>query len=133
MDTPTTRLTELTPMLRTADLAKTIEFYTSVLGFRCESSWPEGTPTWCSLNRDAATIMFFSDNEHDEAAPRMTGVLYIRTDDVLALHARLKDQVKVLWGPEVFHYGMHEFAIEECNGYTLSFGQPTDAPPTSPE
>lgn len=133
MDQPAIRLTELTPMLKTADIARTIEFYTTVLGFRCESSWPEGSPTWCSLSRDAATIMFFSENAHEDSSPRMTGVLYIRTDDVLALHALLKDKVKVLWGPEVFHYGMHEFAIEECNGYTLSFGQPTDAPATSPE
>ena len=28
---------------------------------------------------------------------------------------------------------MHEFAIEDCNGYRLSFGQPTDAPPTVTE
>jgi hypothetical protein len=25
---------------------------------------------------------------------------------------------------------MREFAVKDCNGYTLSFGQPTDAAPT---
>jgi hypothetical protein len=27
---------------------------------------------------------------------------------------------------------MHEFAIEDCNGYTLSFGQATELPATCP-
>jgi hypothetical protein len=54
----------------------------------------------------------------------------ISRDDVLALHARIKDHVTIRWGPEIYHYGMHEFAIEDCNGYTLSFGQPTDLPAT---
>ena len=55
----------------------------------------------------------------------MTGTLYIETTDVMTLCNQLSGQVEVCWGPEVYEYGMHEFAIKDCNGYTLSFGQPT--------
>jgi hypothetical protein len=71
-------------------------------------------------------------NDH-LGAPQMTGTLYIETTDVLALHRQVAGGVEVLWGPEVFAYGMHEFAIRDCNGYTLSFGQPSAAAPTSRE
>ncbi|MFQ5677217.1 MAG: hypothetical protein ACE5G1_15095 [bacterium] len=49
------------------------------------------------------------------------------------MHNSIKDKVEVLWGPEVFQYGMREFAIRDCNGYTLAFGEPTDDPPTCQE
>jgi catechol 2,3-dioxygenase-like lactoylglutathione lyase family enzyme len=125
------RFEKLTPMLQTSNMAKSIEFYTRTLGFTLVNTWPGGAeaePTWCILNRDDVAIMFMI-NEH-LGAPEMTGTLYIQTTDVLDLHRRLAGQVEVLWGPEVYEYGMHEFAIKDCNGYTLSFGQPvrTDGP-----
>jgi hypothetical protein len=39
----------------------------------------------------------------------------------------------VLWGPEIYEYGMHEFAIKDCNGYTISFGQPVEMELTTRE
>jgi catechol 2,3-dioxygenase-like lactoylglutathione lyase family enzyme len=117
------RFEKLTPMLQTSDMTRTIEFYTRMLGFSLMNTWPDGgEPTWCILGRDDIQIMFMI-NEH-LGAPQMTGTLYIQTSDVLDLHRRIADQVEVLWGPEVYEYGMHEFAILDCNGYTLSFGQP---------
>jgi catechol 2,3-dioxygenase-like lactoylglutathione lyase family enzyme len=120
------RLEKLTPMLQTSDMPATIAFYTGVLGFTLVNTWPEGEPTWCILRRDSAQLMFMI-NEH-VGAPQMTGTLYIETDDVLDLHGRIAGRAEVLWGPEVYPYGMHEFAIKDCNGYTLSFGQPTNDP-----
>jgi catechol 2,3-dioxygenase-like lactoylglutathione lyase family enzyme len=125
METPK----KLTPMLQTNDMRRTIDFYTKTLGFSLENAWPEDKPGWCILNRDGVEIMFMT-NDH-LGSPQMTGTLYIETTDVLAMHRRLAGAVEVLWGPEVYHYEMHEFAIKDCNGYTLSFGQPTDAAPTT--
>jgi catechol 2,3-dioxygenase-like lactoylglutathione lyase family enzyme len=118
-------------MLQTTDIRGTIDFYTRILGFKVAGVWPEDNPQWCALDRDEIQIMFMV-NEH-YGLPQMTGTLYIRTNDVLELHRKLSGEVEVLWGPEVYHYGMHEFAIKDCNGYTISFGEPTDAPPTNPE
>lgn len=117
------RFAKLTPMLQASDIDQTIGFYTATLGFTLINAWPAEKPTWCLLRRDDVSIMF-TNNEHEVEAPQMTGTLYIETTDVLDLHRRITGQVEVLWGPEVYHYGMHEFAIKDCNGYTLSFGQP---------
>jgi uncharacterized glyoxalase superfamily protein PhnB len=123
------RFMQLTPMLQNLDVGKTIEFYTRVLGFSLDSVWPEEKPVWCSLKRDSAQIMFMT-NDHLKD-PQLTGTLYIQTNDVLALHKKLAGRVEVLWGPEIYEYGMHEFGITDCHGYTLSFGQPVQADPAT--
>jgi hypothetical protein len=114
-------LSKLTPMLQTSDIAKTIEFYTEKLDFKVGSVWPDEKPVWCILERDSAQVMFMTNDHLGE--PSMTGTLYIQTDDVLAMHRHLSGKVEVLWGPEIYDYGMHEFAIKDCNGYMISFGQ----------
>ncbi len=128
------QLTGLTPMLQAKDIGETVRFYTEVLGFTVDAVWPEDDPTFCSLDHGPVHVMFYCGEAAAEApaGPALSGHLYLYTDDVLALHERLRDKVEVLWGPEVYSYGMREFAIREINGYTLAFGQPTTEPPTCP-
>lgn len=125
------RLTRLTPMLQTMDIRETIDFYTQTLGFTVAAEWPNEKPVWCMLERDGARVMFMM-NDHLES-PEMTGTLYIETTDVLELHRRIADNVIVLWGPEIYDYGMHEFAITDNNGYRISFGQPVVPEDSSPQ
>ena len=75
------RLSKLTPMLQTSDIARTIEFYTGTLDFKVGSVWPDEKPVWCILERDSAQVMFMT-NDH-LGAPEMTGTLYVETTDVL--------------------------------------------------
>jgi uncharacterized glyoxalase superfamily protein PhnB len=117
------KLQALTPMLRTWDLPGSIAFYTETLGFECERVSEEWG--WASLRRDAAAIMLAGPDLHaGAAAPAFTGSLYLKTDDVGALWARLKDRVRICYPIESFDYGMREFAIYDNNGYVLQFGQP---------
>jgi len=51
------------------------------------------------------------------------GMLYFYPRDVGALWDHLKDQGPVEWKLPETDYGILEFAIRDCNGYTLSFGQ----------
>lgn len=123
----------LAPMLMTCDMARTIEFYTGVLGFKLDGQWPDDKPCWCSLTNGFVRIMFQTPEVYKEPAPKLTGRLYLYTDDVLAIYRATKDLVEVFEGPEVYFYGMKEIAIRDCNGYVLVFGQPTDEPPTCRE
>jgi uncharacterized glyoxalase superfamily protein PhnB len=117
------KFTSMTPMLQTGDLRRTIAFYKEILGFELLGLWPDdATPVWCELASGGARLMFMTNDHLGE--PQLSGTLYIRTDDVLELHARIADRVEVEWGPEIYDYGMHEFAIKDCNGYRISFGQP---------
>lgn len=116
----------VTPMLQTADLGATVEFYTELLGFVCVTLWPEDDPTFCILDRDDVHLSFYVDEHHPEAEATMTGQLSIDVDDAMAIHDRIAERVEVLWGPEVYWYGRREFSIRDPNGYALVFSEPTD-------
>ena len=111
----------LTPMLRTWDLPATVEFYTGVLGFTCDSR----SETWASLKRNRVGLMLSVQNHHErDQAPAFTGSLYFRTDKVDEFWLAVKDRARVCYAIETFSYGMREFGIYDNNGYLLQFGQP---------
>ena len=111
------RLRSLTPMLQSGDLQRTIDWYESMLGFRCVGREEH----WCRLERDGVVLMFMR-NEH-VGTPHATASQYIYVDDLNALWDAIKDRVTPEWGPEEMPYGMMEFAIKDPDGYLLSFGE----------
>jgi uncharacterized glyoxalase superfamily protein PhnB len=117
----------VSPTLKTRDLAATIAFYTNTLGFNIANQMndDDGNPSWCCLQSGGATVMFYSMDDLDAPSgpPMMTGVLYFNPKDVRAAWTQLKDKAAVEWELQEMHYGMLEFAIRDCNGYILSFGQ----------
>lgn len=130
--------TRLTVTLETTDLPATLRFYTEVLGFTCQSVYPNAEePCWANLRAGAAEIMYCLRNEQRaefKAAekPLLTGSLYFNVADVEALWQQLKDRATVEYPLETFDYGMREFGIRDCNGYLLQFGQEVaDEAPTS--
>jgi catechol 2,3-dioxygenase-like lactoylglutathione lyase family enzyme len=108
----------LEPMLKTDDMARTREWYASVLGFAVAA---ESGEEWCRLTRDGVSIMFMR-NEH-LGKPHATATHYFEVDNVMELWASIQDRCTAEWGPEEMPYGMLEFAIRDPNGYLLSFGQ----------
>ncbi len=123
-------LTDVTPMLKAGNLEDTIAFYTQTLGFSVVNTMADdnGKPNWVSLQWGGAGLMFFSVDAVDDmpARPKMTGVLYFNPNNVTQLWDELKDKVHVEWELQVMPYGMREFAIRDCNGYILTFGQDTN-------
>ena len=119
-------LRALTPMLRTPELAATVDFYTQSLDFHLSAGDVAGG--WALLARDGVELMLSGLNTHEgDGAPAFTGSLYLRTDDVDGWWARLRDRARVCYPIEDFAYGMREFAIYDNNGYLLQFGQPIAA------
>ena len=113
----------LTPMLRTADLVATIDFYTGVLGFECRAR--SDADGWATLGRDGVELMVTPPNQHlPFCEPAFTGSFYFRVDDVSALWDAVKSRVEVCYPMEDFGYGMREFAIYDSSGYILQFGSP---------
>jgi hypothetical protein len=113
------QFTSLTPMLQTADLGKTIAFYRDILCFELIGLWPdEASPVWCELACGMARLMFMTNDHLRE--PQLSGTLYIRTSDVLALHARIVDKVVVergardlrLWDARVRHQGLQRLPAQ---------------------
>ena len=112
-------------MLYTSALEETVEFYTSMFGFKCENL--DKASGWASVSKDDLQIMFALPNEHlpfEKAT--FTGSLYFKTDDVETMWEQLKDKVSVCYPLETFDYGMKEFAVYDNNGYMIQFGQETE-------
>jgi uncharacterized glyoxalase superfamily protein PhnB len=116
----TIRFRSVSPMLQSGDLQRTIDWYESVLGFRCIGR----EEAWCRLERDRVMLMFMR-NDH-MGAPHATATQYIYLHDLDAFWNSIKDKVTAQWGPEKMPYGMMEFAIKDPDGYLLSFGEELD-------
>jgi uncharacterized glyoxalase superfamily protein PhnB len=117
-------LQDLRPMPWTEDLAGSVDFYTTVLGFKANEvndDWG-----WASLSKDNVELMLGRPNEHTPYEKiGFTGSFYFNTDNVDALWQELIDKAKLCYGIENFEWGMREFAVYDNNGYLLQFGQET--------
>ena len=116
------KVKQLTPMLATTDLKKTIEFYETNLGFECRGVYPNTAhPCWASLWNGATEIAFSVPEKNIE--PSMTGSIYLTVENVDKLWEDLKNKVEITYSPDNFDYGMREFGIKDCNGYLLHIGE----------
>jgi len=127
------RMKWVTPYLKTLDLEKTIAFYTEMLGFTVDATWPAEKPTLCFLAKDNVEMGFYVDTEQREGTPGLTGQMRIEVDDVMSLHRKVIGRADIVWGPEVYFYGRREFCFKDVNGYEIVFSELTDDPPTCPE
>src|SRR4051812_38721758 len=82
------RFRRITPRVAVADLRRTMNFYTDVLGFRVGVLWPEGEPAFCILDRDEVSVGFFTPDEHRPNTTPGQAELYFDVEDVLGLHER---------------------------------------------
>src|SRR5262245_39411617 len=116
------KLHHLSPILFTKDLAQTISFYESILGFKKQTQYPN----FVSLTKDKVEIMFISPdpNTKDEVPdPKLTGNIYIVTEKVDELWELVKDKAPVESAICDREYLMRDFSIHDNNGYELVFGE----------
>jgi len=120
-------LHNLTPILTTDDMERSVRFYVENLGFACGVR----TPGYSNLSRDSVRIILAAPNAHTTwKGPMFTGQLYVgleSADDVDALWSDVKERVEVVYAVNDFDYGMREFGIRDDNGYSLAFGAPSKA------
>ena len=127
----TTTLRKLTPNLMVEDVNKTVDFYKNMLGFDVLATVPEtGQLNWAMLKQGDVEMQFQTRASLSEEIPAFkdraiggTLTLYIDVEDVTALHNALKDKVAIVQAMHTTFYGTQEFAIEDCNGFVLSFSQ----------
>lgn len=120
------RITSIIPQLRTTDLAASIRFYTTRLGFTVEFVHKD---FYAGLRAGAHVIHL---KLVDEADPSIAFVergdhlhLYFETDDVVAEAGRLRlAGVQLERDVHETPWDTREFVIRDDQGHTLYYGQP---------
>jgi lactoylglutathione lyase len=122
---------KLTPNLIVGNVERSLAFYVDTLGFERGMTVPEESPLLFGSVTSGPIEIFFNDaaaavKEYpgfDGKPLGATGTLFIEVDGVDALHDRLKPSVKVLMPIMTKFYGMREFAIEDPDGYVITFAE----------
>jgi len=124
------KLHSLSPILWTKNLEETTSFYVDILGFRSQSNFPN----FVSLFHGDVQIMFVRPVEEPEDCkdpntepffekPKMTGDLYIFTENVDEIWNALQGKASIKTTIDDREYLMRDFSILDNNGYELCFGE----------
>jgi uncharacterized glyoxalase superfamily protein PhnB len=122
---------KLTPNLLVANVERSLAFYVDTLGFARGMTVPDESPLVFASVTGGGVEIFFNDaatavKEYPAFAGKpigATGTMFIEVDGVDALHDRLKASVKIVMPIVTQFYGMREFAIEDPDGYAITFAE----------
>jgi uncharacterized glyoxalase superfamily protein PhnB len=122
-----------TPNLIVASVERSLAFYTGTLGFARGMTVPDESPFAFASVTSGAVEIFFNDaavatREYPGFAGRpigATATIYIEMQGVDALHDRVQADAKVVMPLETKFYGVREFAIEDPDGYVITFAERT--------
>lgn len=98
-----------------SDLGRSIEWYTSVLGFEVESLWPPDRPNYAHFK--AAGGATFAIMEAEGRGGRFN----FTVNDPDGLWERLKDEAEVVESLFDTSYGTRKFTIKDPDGNELGF------------
>jgi uncharacterized glyoxalase superfamily protein PhnB len=123
---------KLTPNLLVASVERSLAFYIDTLGFERGMTVPDASPFVFASVTSGSIELFFNDataavKEYPALSGKpigATATLFIEVEGVDALHDRLKPAVKIVMPIVTQFYGMREFAIEDPDGYVITFAQP---------
>jgi lactoylglutathione lyase len=124
---------KLTPNLLVASVERSLAFYVDTLGFSRGMTVPDQSPFAFASVTGGGVEVFFNDavsavKEYPGFAGKpigATGTLFIEVEGVDALHDRIKAGVKIVMPIVTQFYGMREFAIEDPDGYVITFAERT--------
>jgi uncharacterized glyoxalase superfamily protein PhnB len=122
---------KLTPNLLVANVERSLAFYVDTLGFERGMTVPDQSPLVFASVSSGPVEIFLNDaatavKEYPGFGGRpigATGTLFIEMDGVDALHDQLKPSVTIVMPIVTQFYGMREFAIEDPDGYVITFAE----------
>jgi catechol 2,3-dioxygenase-like lactoylglutathione lyase family enzyme len=127
--------TKLIPSLGVSDIDRSAAFYRGFFGFEVVDSYDEdGRMAWCWLRAQGAELMLqqLSADQQIRLNPAIgqSWVVYVRVDDLDALHAKLRRGGFPASEIAQTSYGTREFFVPDPDGYELwiSVPQARDAP-----
>lgn len=122
------KLKRITPELVSEDIKGTIEFYTKILGFKLDSSYPAENPVWIRIKKGHNLIMFESRKSLAKIIPEINKMeiggsfnLYFEIEDIDVFYENMKNKAEII--AHLTTSPFKQFAIKDVNGYILLFGQ----------
>src|SRR5262249_9792534 len=123
---------KLTPNLIVSDVGRSLAFYESVLGFTRSMTVPEQAPFVFAGVTNGPLEIFLNDRstvakESPQFAGKAIGggnTMFVEVEGVDAVHDAIKDRATVVMPLVTQWYGMREFAIEDPDGYVITFAEP---------
>lgn len=108
------------PRLPVADLRRSLEFYSTLLGFRTLDLRPENYPTEALVSKNDAHLRLVAESEPG-GDPRGEATVTIRVDNATGLHGLLAAKVEIEeslgWSPD----GRRYFAFRDPDGHRIVF------------
>jgi catechol 2,3-dioxygenase-like lactoylglutathione lyase family enzyme len=124
---------KLTPNLIVADVARSLAFYTDVLGFTRGMTVPEQPPYVFGSVASGSVEIFFNEKqtatrEFPSLAAQpigLSGTMYLEVEPgtIERLHEQLKPAVTIVMPFVTQWYGVKEFAIADPDGYVITFAE----------
>lgn len=123
----------VTPNLVVTDIDRSAAFYRDVIGLPVHMTVPEEKPfAFVWLQAGDVNIFLNDQKTVGELDPHMGAkpiggsfTIYIRVTGVDAIWERVKDRAKVADPINTKPYGMREFAVEDPDGYLITFSEET--------
>jgi uncharacterized glyoxalase superfamily protein PhnB len=136
-------LNTLTPNLMVEDVEATVEWYENVFDATLVATLPaerDAEPWWAQIVVNDTTLMFQSRDSMAEKFPEMASVdiggsvgFYIDVDNAHQLHDELEGaDVEFSEQLHTTDSGRYQFAVRDCNGYLLWFGEKVTNEPRGP-
>ena len=124
-----TQFNGIVPVLNVKSVEKSIEYYTTVLGFEKHWDWPEGpNKTFASITNGKAEIFLC---EGAQGSPG-TWICY-HLEDVDALYkVYVEKKADIMRPPKDEPWGMREMFVRDPDGHVLRIGQGIEEPTTKP-
>jgi catechol 2,3-dioxygenase-like lactoylglutathione lyase family enzyme len=122
-----TRIERAVPVLRVADVGRSIDWYQRVLGFTADCFPDEPPHEFAIITRDGAELMLQRVAPGEKAGPVSSSSwsVYLRLsgEALLSLHDQVKLHTAVLAGPWRKFYCDAEFEIADPDGHRLCLGE----------
>jgi catechol 2,3-dioxygenase-like lactoylglutathione lyase family enzyme len=123
--------TKITPNLLVSSVARSLTFYTEVLGFARGMTVPDQPPlVFASVTSGPVEIFLNDRSTTARESPQMAGLafgggntMFIAVEGVDALHDRLANRVTIAMPIVTQWYGVREFAITDPDGYVITFAE----------
>jgi uncharacterized glyoxalase superfamily protein PhnB len=130
-------LTDITPNLIVADIARSTAFYRDVLGFSAVTSVPDQPPfAFVWMQRGGVNVFLNALTGVTDDLPAWgsrpiggTNAMYVTVEaetaehGVDALFRACQGLASIVMAPKNQFYGMREFGIEDPDGYVMFFAQ----------